>query len=179
MKAIIYAGTGLITMATMFGMADYFNSKKTGQLDNLYKEEASPVAAVNSRPSVTVPLDMNLQADLSASHTVVSATIVKKVGKRKQQKRTIRLEAFSRARVIEPIREDQILPEIKKEDPAKDMELKPAEEKINGNRQPDKILKPERRISLEMFSRAPLRIPLKDRKERKVAEPVPQPTHLR
>ena len=178
MKAIIYAGTGLITMATMFGLADYFNSKKTGQLDHLYKEEAAPLEAVNSQPSVTVPLATNLTADLPAAYPVASVTMAKKAGKRKQQKRTIRLQEFSRARIIEPIREDQILPEIKKEDPAKGMESKPAEEKINGNGQPDKALKPERRISLNMFSRAPLRIPIKDRKERKVIEPVPQPTHL-
>ena len=34
MKAIIYAGIGLFSIASVYGVADYYNSKKTGNLKN-------------------------------------------------------------------------------------------------------------------------------------------------
>ena len=35
MKAIIYAGIGLFSIASVYGVADYYNSKKNGELKKL------------------------------------------------------------------------------------------------------------------------------------------------
>ena len=43
MKAIIYAGIGLFSIASVYGVADYYKSKKNGELKKLYVEEKVPV----------------------------------------------------------------------------------------------------------------------------------------
>ena len=45
MKAIIYAGIGLFSVATVYGVSDYYNSKKNGELKKLYVEEKLPPQA--------------------------------------------------------------------------------------------------------------------------------------
>ncbi len=39
MKAIIYAGIGLFSFATIYGMADYYKAERTGTIERLYKED--------------------------------------------------------------------------------------------------------------------------------------------
>ena len=54
MKAIIYAGLGLFSVATVYGVVDYYNSQKKGTLDNLYKEPEEEL--VTETPQVNAKL---------------------------------------------------------------------------------------------------------------------------
>jgi hypothetical protein len=101
MKAIIYAGIGLFSVATVYGVVDYYNTQKKGTMDKLYKETEEVV--VTDEPQVTTKV---MQANLTETNTVNTVAVSKnaKVTKKlKKQKRTIRLEDFSRGRIEEPI----------------------------------------------------------------------------
>ncbi len=161
MKAIIYAGIGLFSVATVYGLADYYSSQKKGTLDNLYKEEEAGNEPERPAVNTAVITKKDLESNLSSTKVAALTPAVKTKKKLKQPKRTIRLEDFSRGRIIEPIPAEMKLPEIKKEEPVKAEEIKPKQEMPAVDIKTAEVIKPERRISLDMFSRAPLKRPLK------------------
>lgn len=161
MKAIIYAGIGLFSAATVYGVADYFISEKKGTLKELYAdnetsaaEEKQPI--INNGPEKTTTVAL-----LNKTETKVAKKTAKKT---KKAKRIIRLDDFSRGRIPEIVPDEVIADEIKimpvatEPVPAKAevktvIAEKPAEIKTTAI----KPAKPERKISLDMFSRAPLK----------------------
>ena len=98
MKAIIYAGIGLFSIATVYGVVDYYNTQKKGTMDKLYKEPEE--AVVTDEPQVTTKV---VPANLTEINTVRTVAVSKVAKKLKKHKRTIRLEDFSRGRIEEPI----------------------------------------------------------------------------
>ena len=161
MKAIIYAGIGLFSVATVYGVADYYSSQKKGILDNLYKEEEPLKETVNSTGNTTVIPVKNSVTNVSVNKTMALTTSVKKEKKVKQPKRKMRLEDFSRGRIPEPIPVEPMPVDIKKETPPKVDEIKIKEEALKQDVKITQPAKPERRITMDMFSRAPLRPRLK------------------
>jgi len=158
MKAIIYAGIGLFSVATVYGVVDYYNSQKKGTLDKLYKEPEEVV--VTERPLISTTAT---PINTTGTNPGNSISVSKAVKKSRHQKRTIRLDEFSRGRIEEPV---VIVPEtwtepVKEE--AKKPEVVPAPEaRVEPVVQPAVVKKELRRkISLDQFSRAPLRIPVK------------------
>ena len=157
MKAIIYAGIGLFSVATVYGLADYYSSQKKGTLNNLYKEEEHINETEKPVVNTAVITKKGLESNLISSKTVALNTTDKTTKKSKHQKRAIHLEDFSRGRIIEPMPAEIKVLEFKKEEPAKIEEIKPKIELPAVDIKTAEVVKPERRISLEMFSRAPLK----------------------
>jgi hypothetical protein len=103
MKAIIYAGIGLFSAATVYGVVDYYGTKKTGTLDKMYKEEETVVPAKEETMSTV---------ELPVKNEPVKATVVKtKVATTKASKtkrtfpfktkvREVKFSDFSRGRII-------------------------------------------------------------------------------
>jgi len=156
MKAIIYAGIGLFSVATVYGVVDYYSSQKKGTLDKLYKEPEEVV--VVETPTVTTK---DIPANITGTNVVNTVTVSKVAKRSKRQKRTIRLEEFSRGRIEEPIvMEPLTLIEPVKEEPKKP-EIVPATE-VKSISKPVVVKKElPRKFSLDDFSRAPLRKPVK------------------
>ena len=99
MKAIIYAGIGLFSVATVYGVADYYSTQKKGVLDNLYKEqEEMPIETEKTALNTTT-----LPVNVKEVKTENSTAVIKTNKKLKKLKRTIRLEEFSRGKIEEPI----------------------------------------------------------------------------
>ena len=109
MKAIIYAGIGLFSIASVYGVADYYSSNKNGELKKLYVEEKVPVA-VPVVEEKTVELIPVKNVETTSTETKPVTTKVKSTKKVKKVKKTIRFENFSRGRIKEPVvLEDKII----------------------------------------------------------------------
>jgi hypothetical protein len=155
MKAIIYAGIGLFAAASVYGVADYYSTQKKGTLEKLYKEEEVKETPVNTiaAPVIAEPLNKVTSVPLNTTNNKA----VKIVRKKTNTSKRIRLEDFSRGRIMEPLPVEEIKEEpVKKEEPG----LRPA---VSITSKPEEISKkePERKLSLEMFSRAPLKRTIK------------------
>lgn len=156
MKAIIYAGIGLFSVASVYGVADYYSTQKKGTLDKMYQED---VVAEQDTKSVITQVDMPLKKDELNSAVDKSIFVAAKVSKKiKTQKRTIKMEDFSRGRIDEPMPLELLKP------------VKVNEERITEKKAVTETYtpvistkEPERKLSLQMFSRAPLRYPAKTR----------------
>jgi len=119
MKAIIYAGIGLFSVATVYGVVDYYSTQKKGTLDQLYKEPQEEVVVTETPTVTTKELPVNT-TEIKTVKTVAVSKVTKKI---RRAKRTIRLDDFSRGRieermVIEPVK----LTEPVKEAPKKDQQ---------------------------------------------------------
>ncbi|MGB4843104.1 MAG: hypothetical protein WBP16_01425 [Ferruginibacter sp.] len=148
MKAIIYAGIGLFSVATAYGVADYYSSNKKGTLNELYaEEEAQPIVKTDEIKTTAIPV-REIEAATPASEVVIP--VVKSTKKEKRASKKINTKEFSRARIPEAV---EI--ETEKEEPV--LEKKEAV--------PAEIVMPKeenvRKISFEKFSRAPLKKPVK------------------
>ena len=144
MKAIIYAGIGLFSVATVYGVADYYTSQKKGELNKLYVEEETPVAAkVEEKTTALLPVK-----NVEAVEITPVTTKVKSKKNVKNTRKEIKFENFSRARIPEPV----IIEDIKQEPVKKQEEI--ISEKIEAA-PVEKVT--ERKISLDMYSRAPLK----------------------
>lgn len=152
MKAIIYAGIGLFSVATVYGIADYYNTQKKGTLDKLYREE-EPVKIPEKTfvPPALSPVNNTVAVNPKDQQLVLNS-ISKKIRSGRIPKRTIRLNEFSRGRIEEAIVIDPqpVVPvaPVKVEEP----------KLIEPVAKPAQAIKPDRKISLAMFSRAPLRV---------------------
>ena len=109
MKAIIYAGIGLFSVATVYGVSDYYNSKKSGELKNLYVEEKLPPQAPAEEEKIVEIIPVK-NAETAATETKAVTAKVKPVKKLKKVEKKLRFENFSRARIPEPvIMEDSVI----------------------------------------------------------------------
>ena len=151
MKAIIYAGIGLFSVATVYGIADYYTTQKKGTLDNLYKDQEE-VSVESEVKTVATIVPAKLEETAVTSNKVVAKT------NKKSRKRTIRLDDFSRGRIEEPINIVQPV----KEYPQKEV-VTPVIEVKAETTTPSVVEKKEepRKFSFDQFSRAPLRNPVK------------------
>lgn len=152
MKAIIYAGIGLFSVATVYGLADYYSSQKKGALDKLYlEEETAPVIVPEEKTTVTLPEKMEMVKAAEVKTVAKKTTPAKK---QKLAKRKINMEDFSRGRIPDRIVEvklpEEPLKKIEVMEPAKPEN--PPVGKIEVKEEPV-----ERKISLDMYSRAPLK----------------------
>ena len=161
MKAIIYAGIGLFSVASVYGVVDYFHSQKKGTLDNLYKEDPVP-QAVEKPVTITPVIPANqvvLKPDTNSF--IASNKTERTLKKTRTVKRRIRLHDFSRGRIDEPVRADIKAIEKPEVVPVKTEEIKKKDEAPKTEMRAVEPIRPERKISLSMFSRAPLRMPVK------------------
>jgi hypothetical protein len=113
MKAIIYAGIGLFSIATVYGVTDYYSSNKKGTLDKLYMEKEMPKAASEAevKTTVEVPVKDSEVKTVVNKTTAIKTRPVKKI---KKIKRELKFENFSRARIPEFIKDDSITVPLKK-----------------------------------------------------------------
>jgi hypothetical protein len=149
MKAIIYAGIGLFSVATVYGVADYYSSKRKGTLDKLYVEEDIPPTPKPETKNTIVISSTNTAPDAEVAKAVTTKA---RSGKRSKVKKEIRMEDFSRARIPEPATivipaEEQAIKE--------EVKVLPAKLVVPGEK--TEVIEPERKLSLDKFSRAPLR----------------------
>jgi hypothetical protein len=162
MKAIIYAGIGLFSVAAVYGLADYYNSQKKGALDNLYKEDPAP-----RETAITESKSNLIRENKPEPQQAINNTALKIGRKTKVPKRTVRLEEFSRAKIEEPLpaeiiaRAEPDKATLKKT--GSEPMIQPAVHKDDAK--PETVREVEktesRKLSLDMFSRAPLRKPVK------------------
>ena len=59
MKAIIYAGIGLFSAASIYGVADYYQSEEKGVLKNLYKD----VPAIKETKAAETPAERDIKME--------------------------------------------------------------------------------------------------------------------
>lgn len=156
MKAIIYAGIGLFAAASVYGAADLYNSQQKGTLSKLYKEEGSEKGDLIKENVTTVVIPVK-NTEMNATEVIMNTAQTKAIKKIKTSKRTIRMEDFSRSRIVEerPVEFEKPLEVItettkQKEEPA-----------TLTNKSVTVKKEPQRKINLDMFSRAPLRKPVK------------------
>ncbi|UEG50440.1 hypothetical protein LK994_02985 [Ferruginibacter lapsinanis] len=117
MKAIIYAGISLFSVASVYGVADYYQTEKKGTLKNLYKE-TEPSTLKNAERTITteeysrgkIEEPTSLNEETSSVSKPVSLAEVKEKKKEPAAKkstratktvnnRKINLENFSRAKL--------------------------------------------------------------------------------
>jgi hypothetical protein len=102
MKAIIYAGIGLFSAASVYGVIDYYGAKKQGVFTNLYAEEAEEklpaVKAANNTATTALLKTTVADAPLAA---VEKKVVAAKEKKPKKMKRTISFKSFSRGAIVE------------------------------------------------------------------------------
>jgi hypothetical protein len=103
MKAIIYAGIGLFSAATVYGVVDYYGTKKTGTLDKMYKEEET-VLPVKEETMSTVELPVkNEPVKATVAKTKIATTKNSKAKRTYPFKTTVReikFSDFSRGRIV-------------------------------------------------------------------------------
>jgi hypothetical protein len=156
MKAIIYAGIGLFSVATVYGVADFYSSKKKGTLDKLYVEEEMPaVSKVEEKTTVILPVK---NEGAEAAENTTGTVKAKSAKKLKVPIKQIKMEDFSRARIPEPVVIDDLKVEpVKKEE----VEVVPVKLTVEPTEAVEVKTEPERKISFDKFSRAPLKKPVK------------------
>jgi len=119
MKAIIYAGIGLFSAATVYGITDYYSSNKKGTLEKMYAEEkAIPPAAREINEAKTTEMPVKITETVLRENEPTGVT-VKSTKKVKRTTRKINFKEFSRARIPEPIETEAV-----KEVPVKKIEEK-------------------------------------------------------
>ena len=152
MKALIYAGIGLFSVASVYGIADYYQSQKKGTLSSLYKEDDEPIEIKKTTADI-VPLPVSTKNNEEISIPVNKTKSVK-ANRTVTVPRKISMDDFSRGRIPDPLK-IEIKPEVVK--PVKAVEEKLSE--ASG-----------RTLSLEMFSRAPLKKRVKPVIEKQVTK---------
>lgn len=156
MKAIIYAGIGLFAAASVYGAADLYNSQQKGTLSKLYKDEATDKGDIikENVTSVVIPVK---NTEVNAPEVKMNTAQTKATKKIKTPRRTIRMEDFSRSRIVQE-------PQVEVEKPLEVITATTPqkEEMVTVINKPVTIKKEtQRKINLDMFSRAPLRKPVK------------------
>ncbi len=116
MKVIIYAGIGLFSTASIFGVADYCHSENKGELKNLYTESSNlkpqnSIAGIKekeinledySRAKIEESME-NINEENSFPNTKLIEKPTVAVSKKKNYKRKIhkiKLSDFSRSRLV-------------------------------------------------------------------------------
>ena len=166
MKAIIYAGIGLFSVASIYGVADYYQSQKKGELKTLYKEDDEIVAPSNDIKTAGQIIAAKNEIAVADPKKEVKAANTNKKGITLKTKllRNIKLSDFSRGRIEEPL---QVVEE-KQAEPVK--ETVPVKENIpvaEERKETIVVAEPEKKFDLVNFSRAALKRPVKKVKTEK------------
>jgi hypothetical protein len=117
MKAIIYAGIGLFSAASVYGVVDYYSTKNNGTLDKMYKEEA-PLPESKEETVTTAPLTVTAIKNETVTNkaSVAKTKTSKKSKKNKIYVREFKFSNFSRGRIVPKVIEDvKPVAEVKKE----------------------------------------------------------------
>ena len=119
MRAIIYAGIGLFSAASVYGVVDYYNTKSNGTLEKMYKEE-TPLFESKEETITTVPLtETAIKNEAVSDKASVAKTKTKTSKKSKKNKiyvRGFKFSNFSRGRIVPKVIEDvKPVTEVKKE----------------------------------------------------------------
>jgi hypothetical protein len=116
MKAIIYAGIGLFSAASLYGVVDYYTTKNKGALDKMCKEEEP--AVINKKESAnTISMPAVAESEPKIIETNNKTTDAKASKKKlKKYKREFKFSEFSRGRIMPR----EVTEEIKETEPAKE-----------------------------------------------------------
>ena len=115
MKAIIYAGIGLFSAASVYGVADFYQTQKSGKMKGMYQENSVPPPLASertidaedySRGKIEEPATENVSVSSLDKKTTESIKTTKKssAGKKrsraKKEVREINFKSFSRGRLV-------------------------------------------------------------------------------
>ena len=109
MKAMIYAGIGLFSVATIYGITGFYTAEKSGMLKKLYHEEPQEARNIQVVPaSAKNAAQPKIVQTKNEEPTVVTIKSTKqkqalKKADKKYTKRRINLKQFSRSRIVEEI----------------------------------------------------------------------------
>ena len=116
MKAIIYAGITLFSAAGIYGVTDYYSTKSTGGLNSIYIEETVVPDIKTEPPTAASPAPAPLKKETAVTEEVPKNNATGKVKKIKINNRVIRLEDFSRGRIVRKVTEAPITVQAVKEE---------------------------------------------------------------
>lgn len=123
MKAIIYAGIGIFSAASIYGVVDYYNTNSKGVLDKIYQDDVSLVIP-QKEIAVTTVKPANVQTEVKATEANKKGAVVKSNKKKlKSSKvfiRDFKFSNFSRGRIMPK----EVVEEIKKPEPVFKQEIK-------------------------------------------------------
>ncbi len=116
MRAIIYAGIGLFSAASVYGVVDYYSTKSNGTLEKMYKEE-TPLLESKEETITTVPLtETAIKNEAVSDKASVAKAKTKTSKKSKIYVRGFKFSNFSRGRIVPKVIEDvKPVAEVKKE----------------------------------------------------------------
>ena len=148
MKRIIYAAVALIFCASVFGVADYLNARKHGTLVD-YKSDTETGDAIIASPK---------------TETHPTKEPVLSVGTPKEARKAMVPDKKTTGKKLDPARYTEVIPNLTIADKVKDPvfdKLDPATTLLSKTtlETTDTAVKPDntRKLSLELFSRAPIR----------------------
>lgn len=146
MKRIIYTAVALIICASVFGIADYLNAKEQGALVN-YSDDVQTTEAVipEKKKEMTLPPAKEKIVAITGKNVEKESNREKKITKSKGNN-------DDRTRVIPT----PVVTEKMKEPVIEKMDIT---DLVLQSKVTDSIVKPDakRKLSMEMFSRAPIR----------------------
>lgn len=135
MKSILYVGAALMIGASIYGFIDYKKTSHKEEFTAMYDEKkfVTPATEPEKKTETTV---------------VAEKKEVKKIAANKQVKKTV-----SKKHEIKPISDEEILGTTE----MKEIDIASVDSKIAENREPVKTVKKKKKITREIFSRAPIR----------------------
>ena len=149
MKRIIYTAVALIFCASVFGIADYYNAKKQGELVN-YTDEVQPGEAV-----ITEKKTEKITAIKEETPTSDTRKELKKTSKAEKKVSTTKAKDPYYTAIVPSlvVTEETKEPVAEKVDPVNVLQSK------TTNTDDDSVVQvtEKRKIKMEMFSRAPIR----------------------
>jgi hypothetical protein len=149
MKRIIYTAVALITCASVFGIADYYNAKKKGALVNYTDDDQVTTTVVTEKKTDAVTLAKN--------ETGLRETGLREKGE-KEQKRLQQKSHKLKTKDQYITKTDVVVTETKEPIAEKVDPVTTLLQSKGGDGNDSLDLKEEKRsIRMEMFSRAPIR----------------------
>jgi len=103
MKAIIYAGIGLFSAASVYGVVDYYNTKSKGTMEKMYAEDEPIVVPDKTTVALTATSTVEAKTTEADNKTTVATTVKKTAKKTKTFVRQIKFSDFSRGRIVPKI----------------------------------------------------------------------------
>lgn len=158
MKAIIYAGIGLFSVASVYGIVDYYGSQQNGSINKLYVEEEPKASQVTEEKATAIIPVKNTEALPAKTGTVAIKT---KPAKKAARVNKIKMDDFSRARIPEQLIEEKTVPQPEE----KTVEITSVARKEVMEEKVEITEVENKKISLDMYSRAPLKKKVKTVKQ--------------
>lgn len=150
MKRIIYTAVALIICASVFGIADYLNAKKHGALADYTEEVQTPIAVTPRKKTEITPAAKELPPTVATKKENEKKNVMaSKISKTKNKPASYTADIPNIA-VTDKTKE----PVFEKIDPMTILLSNTTLETVDSTIQQDN----KRKISMEMFSRAPIRI---------------------